>query len=994
MKEVQLKATNAKLTSYTGEQLPVLGQCQLKYKDKILKFFVVDTEQVPILGLQASKELNLFKLVMNVSASERENVTTNGTKEVIRQFPEVFQGLGCLEKPYHIQIDSKITPVVNQLKSQPVALRDRLKQALEEMEMDGVIKKVDQPTEWVNSVVVVEKPGSKKLRICLDPRPLNEAIQREHYKMPTIEEITTRVAGATVFSKLDANHGYRQVPLDEESQLLTTFNTEFGRYCYKRMPFGIKSAQEVFQKRMSQSFGDLEGVETDVDDILVWGTTAEEHDHRLKKALQRCQEINLTLNESKCEFGTTEVVYIGHKLAAQGVKLDESKVDAINKMPQPTCKKDAERLLGMVNYFGKFIPQMSMITDPIRKVMKSDVEFKWGKQEEEAFRQIKEILTAAPVLAYYDVKRPVTITCDASKSGLGAVLLQEGKPVAYASKALTDAETRYAQIEKELLAVVFGFERFYQYTYARHVEVETDHKPLEAITKKPLSMAPPRLQRMLLRLQRYDFTAKYKPGKEMVLADTLSRAFIPEIKLDASHMENEVEYHAHSVLHRMPVSTNKMEKIREETSKDPTMMILLNMIHRGWPQRRRQTPVEIQEFWNYRDEMSEIDGVVMKGDRIVIPATLRSEMLARVHDNHLGIEKCRRRARDIIFWPQMNRQIDEMISKCDVCQEYQSSNPKEPMVESPLPSRPWELVATDLFHWEQRDFLLVVDYYSRYVEVVKLDDIKSRTVVNHTKSIVARHGIPSVFRSDNGPQYSAQEYQQFSKEWKFEHQTSSPYYPKSNGLAEKAVQTVKMSLTKAKADGKDPYLSLLEYRNTPIDDVGSPAQLLMSRRLQSILPNTLSQLQPSVVDPRKVEEKLKKKQERQKKYYDVGSRVLPSLQHGEMVRVQVGDQWKKATVKTQVTNPRSYNLKMPRREVRRNRVHIRRQNGNTATKEPIEDGISESRGDNETTLPNLSQSDQKSRVQNTKWSSKQTTGTLASRNLKYDNYSEELVNLK
>ena len=231
---------------------------------------------------------------------------------------------------------------------------------------------------------------------------------------------------------------------EEESQLLTTFNTEFGRYCYKRMPFGIKSAQEVFQKRMSQSFGDLEGVETDVDDILVWGTTAEEHDHRLKKTLQRCQEINLTLNENKCEFGTTEVVYIGHKLTAQGVKPDQSKVDAINKIPQPTCKKDAERLLGMVNYFAKFVPQMSMITDPIRKVMKSDVEFKWGKQQQEAFRQIKEILTAAPVLAYYDVKRPVTITCDASKSGLGAVLLQEGKPVAYASRALTDAETRYA----------------------------------------------------------------------------------------------------------------------------------------------------------------------------------------------------------------------------------------------------------------------------------------------------------------------------------------------------------------------------------------------------------------------------------------------------------------------------------------------------------------------------------------------------------------------
>jgi hypothetical protein len=214
------------------------------------------------------------------------------------------------------------------------------------MEADGVIEKVDQPTEWVNSVVVVEKPNSNKLRICLDPRPLNEAIQREHYKTPTIEEITTRVAGATVFSKLDANHGYWQVALDNESQLLTTFNTEFGRYCYKRMPFGIKSAKEVFQKRMSQSFGDLEGVETDVDDILVWGTTTEEHDQRLKKTLQRCEEINLTLNQSKCEFGSTEVVYIGHKLTAQGVKPDEDYWEWSTTLRNlsPTCLLSPTRL--------------------------------------------------------------------------------------------------------------------------------------------------------------------------------------------------------------------------------------------------------------------------------------------------------------------------------------------------------------------------------------------------------------------------------------------------------------------------------------------------------------------------------------------------------------------------------------------------------------------------------------------------------------------------
>ena len=250
--------------------METLGQCHLKCNDKIVKFFVVNTEQTPILGFKTSNDLHFIEMVMNVNSSMRESMTANSTaKDMVRKFPKVFQGLGCMKKPYHIQLDPNATPVVSTLKSQPVALRDQLKECLDEMEKDDVIEKVDQPTDWVNSVVVVEKPKSKKVRICLDPRPLNEAIKREHFKTPTIEEITTRVAGATIFSKLDANHGYWQIPLDEESQRLTTFNTEFGRYFYKRMPFGTKPAQEVFQKRKSQPFGELPRVENEVYDILV-----------------------------------------------------------------------------------------------------------------------------------------------------------------------------------------------------------------------------------------------------------------------------------------------------------------------------------------------------------------------------------------------------------------------------------------------------------------------------------------------------------------------------------------------------------------------------------------------------------------------------------------------------------------------------------------------------------------------------------------------------
>ena len=257
-KRPHLDTAKIRLIGYTGDALSVVGRCELIVQGHPLEFYIVRTNQSPILGLKASQDLHVIKVIMNI-----------GCQSILSQYSKVFEGLGCLSKSYHIKVDPEVTPVICPPRNQPVAIRDRLKHELDDMESLGVIKKVEEPTDWVNSLVVVEKPKSKKLRICLDPRPLNKAILREYFQLPTLEDIATRLSGARIFSKLDANHGYWQIPLDDESQQLTTFNSPFGRYCFTRMPFGIKSAQEIFQKRMTQNFGDLEGVETDIDDILV-----------------------------------------------------------------------------------------------------------------------------------------------------------------------------------------------------------------------------------------------------------------------------------------------------------------------------------------------------------------------------------------------------------------------------------------------------------------------------------------------------------------------------------------------------------------------------------------------------------------------------------------------------------------------------------------------------------------------------------------------------
>ena len=264
-------------------------------------------------------------------------------------------------------------PVIHTPRKVPHPLRDQLHVAetLKDMVKHRALRKVDGPSEWVNSMVVVQKRDGR-LRICIDPKDLNQALKREDYQLPTIEEITARMPGARYFSTMNARSGYWQIPLDEESSNLTTFNTPFEGFWFTRMPFGIRSAQEVFHKRVHK-FSDIRGVETDIDDIIVWGRTLQQHDKRLKATLERARECNLKFKLEKCHFRCTSVVYIGHKPTAEGIKPDPQKIDVIVNMPEPHDKKGVQRLLGMVNYVyvSKFLPNVSEIISPLRELLKT-----------------------------------------------------------------------------------------------------------------------------------------------------------------------------------------------------------------------------------------------------------------------------------------------------------------------------------------------------------------------------------------------------------------------------------------------------------------------------------------------------------------------------------------------------------------------------------------------------------------------------------------------
>lgn len=524
------------------------------------------------------------------------------------------------------------------------------------------------------------------------------------------------------------------------------------------------------------------------------------------------------------------------------------------------------------------------------------------------------------MLKFYDVSQPVTLSVDASSEGLGAVILQEGQPVAYGSRALTDCEKNYAQIEKELLAIVHGCEKFHQYLYGRCIQVESDHKPLEIIFKKPLHKAPSRLQKMMMRLQKYSLMVRYVPGKELHIADALSRAYLQEHCTQDNREEDEME--VSFILHQLPVSEKKKEQFQSATLQDEELRLVREAVQSGWPNSRSQVPKPIQQYWTFREELSFTDGLLFKNGKLVVPSKMRDEMLERIHEAHMGIVKCKERARDVLFWPGMAKQIEDVVSKCDICNMHRNSNPREPLVSHPVPERAWSKLGMDLFHFRDADYLLVVDYFSKYPEIAKLSDMTSKSVIAVLKSLFARHGVPDELFSDNGRQFVSAEMRAFAASWEFSHTTSSPGFPQSNGQAERAVQTIKSLLKKAQDSNRDPYIALLEFRNTPLSGIDlSPAQLLMGRRLKSKIPVSKKLLMPKVF--RQVRNRLSHRQVKQKQYFDRGTRKLPELKKGEGVRIRQDNKWQPAVVLDKLQQPRSYIVQTPESRIfRRNRRYL------------------------------------------------------------------------
>ena len=694
---------NVTLEMWNKKQMNTLGTCKLPVENPktttkyLVKFVVVEEELTPLLSRKAAEKMKLI----TVNYGNFESVTgvvTMKNKGVKEQFPDVFDGeVGTLPGTVHLAVEPNADPVIRAAKRIPVELKEPLRTQLDKLVKLGVIEPVDEPTDWVNQITIATKKNGS-LRICIDPRSLNQVLKRERYQLPVLDDILPDLSKAKVFSKVDLSHGYWHCVLDEESSLLTTFATPFGRYKWLRLPFGLSVSSEIFQKRLLQALEGLTGLACIADDVLLYGVgesleeATVDHDRNLTQLLERCKAKSIKLNHEKMELRVPQLDLMGHRLTRQGLKPDPSKVEAILKLQPPKNKLEVQRLNGTVNYLAKFLPQLSQVTQPLRNLTHQDSEWCWTDVEEKAFQQMKQLVTQAPVLAYYRPEKELVIQCDASNKGLGAALMQEGRPIAYASRALTDAETRYATIEKEMLAVVFSLEKWHQYAFGRPVVIHTDHKPLEAIMKKPLDRAPKRLQGMLLRSLTYDIQVQHCPGKSMHLADMMSRSFLP-----VEEKGCQGEFETINAVKFLPMSEPRIQEIRNETEKDETLQLLKATILEGWPEHKSMIPVQLTPYYGVRDELGVHDGLIFRGERLVVRQGIRASVKRDIHSSHAGVEGCLRRARESEYWPGMNGEVNHWISTCEPCRQQEISHGKETLMSHDVPNRTWEKVAVDLF---------------------------------------------------------------------------------------------------------------------------------------------------------------------------------------------------------------------------------------------------------------------------------------------------------
>ena len=810
------------------------------------------------------------------------------------------------------------TPKFLKARSVPFAMKEAIEAELDRLERAGVVEKVTH-SKWAAPVVPVPK-GDGRLRLCGDYKvTINPALEVDQYPLPKPDDLFATLAGGKRFTKIDLTQAYQQMALDNRSRKLVIINTHKGLYQYTRLPFGVASAPAIFQKTMDTVLQGLPKVICYLDDILVTGSTEEEHLANVERVLERLQRYGIRAKRAKCAFMSSSVEYLGHRVDATGLHTTKSKVEAVQEAPQPSSVPELRSFLGLVHYYGKFMPNLATLLNPLNLLLKDGAEWVWTEECSQAVKEAKQLLSSAPVLAHYDPALPIKMAGDASAYGIGAVIshvYSDGseRPISFASRTLSPSEQNYSQIEKEALSLIYGIKKFHAYLYGRRFTLVTDHKPLLTVLgpKKGIPpMAAARLQRWALLLSAYDYAIEFKPTQQHGNADGLSR-----LPLGDRQPPSTCAAFVVGQIQALPVTSECLETA---TRQDPVLSRVHQYTRSGWPS---STPDELKPYRDRQEELTTQGDALLWGNRVIIPLKLRSRIQEELHRDHPGITRMKALARSYLWWPGLDKSLERCVQECLACQAMRNVPAAAPLHPWLWPTKPWERIHIDFAGpFLGRMFLVVVDAHSKWPEVIQMSSTTSTNTIDVLRRLFAAYGLPRQLVSDNGPQFSAEEFAIFCKMNGVKHIRSAPYHPASNGQAERFVQTFKRAM-KAGADNQLPIsrtLSnfLLTYRRTPHATTGeAPCQLFMGRRLRT----RLDLLRPSS------ENRVQGKQAQQKKDHDQHARPR-ELERGQAVMARnfrPGPEWVPGVVEKK-TGPLSYLVKVGGGQVWKRHVdHLRK----------------------------------------------------------------------
>lgn len=826
--EYQTKKVAKTLLAYGNHRLSVKGMFVAKIETKKScvrdKVFVVKESGLNLLGRKAAKDLGILKIDTSICTIKKSDDTVGKVKGVT----------------VSIQIDPDVKPVQHSQCRIPIPLQPKVENELRKLLEEDIIERAPRDSPWISRLVVRPKAGDE-VRLCVDMRDANKAIVPQHHPLPTFDDIIPHLHNCKVFSKIDLNKAFHQIELSEDSRAITTFAAHDGYYRYKRLTFGMNCASEVFQSVIERVLAGIKNVKPFIDDILIFGASVEEHDVALAAVLNRLKEYGMTINAAKCQFRKDEVTFMGHQLTDRGINPSDDKVDAIRRFRNPETAEELRSFLGLINYLGKFIPNLSTMTAPLRELLKKDVKFKWEPRHSEAFEQIKREVSDPRNLGYYSPHDETILIADASPVGLGAVLLQvrDGKKrvICYISKGLSPAERSYAQNEREALALVWATERLEPYLRGLEFKLVTDHEPLKVIfgTKsKPCH----RIERWALRLQSYRYTIVHVSGKANI-ADPLSR--LPEFQ-KCSTYDQIGESMLLAILDTAKPTALTIDEILGKTVKDSELSSVKEALNTG------QWSVVLKRYEPFRTELGCVNDILMRGTRIVIPSALRDRVLKLSHIGHPGIERTKQRLRGKVWWPQIDKDAERMVKSCLDCQLVSGTTGREPMSVRELPSEPWHTLAMDMLGPlpSNESILVVIDLYSRYRITEVMKTTTSDDIIAKLRKVFLRLGIPANLVSDNAKNFSSAKMEDFCKQLGIKLKHTTPYWPQANGDVERQNRSILKILRIAEINKSDWKIDLEEanyvYSMVQHPATGrSPAEVLFGRKFRDWIP----QLTPS-----------------------------------------------------------------------------------------------------------------------------------------------------